>query len=364
MDLSNGVLVTGANGFFGCHLLQELQQRGVARLRCLIRAEHREGARHRLEMAVNDFRLDLRLDAIDVVAADLSKPGLGLSEEERRDLLVGVGSIVHAGACVNFTASGDQMWRTNVEATQTLLQMAEATGVSRFIYISSLAVVNGLAWSPHEIVREGPLQLTGASGLSPYARSKRGAEQCCFSAASKGLEVSVLRLPYLLASASTLAINRHGYLDVVLASVLQLGSSFDDVFSLHPLPVDHCADWVARVALATSVPPVIHVLHETPMFWRDWLEAARAMGVAIELEPMETWYSRLRQAAVRTRRRGLLEAIAFLKLDPTHRRWMEMNAHRLQFENRNLRDFVPESAAPLQLSMAYKQGVLEQLMAD
>jgi hypothetical protein len=78
---------------------------------------------------------------------------------------------------------------------------------------------------------------------------------------------------------------------------------------------------------------------------------------------MEPWYAGLRQAAARTRQRSLLEAIAFLKLDATHRRWMGMNAHCLQFENRNLRAFVPESAAPLQLSMAYKQGVMQRLMA-
>ena len=364
MRSSCGMLITGANGFFGCHLLKELQQRGVPRLRCLIRAEHRDQARRRLEQALKDFLLELNLDGIEVIAADLAKPGLGLSERERCELMVGVDSVVHAGACVNFTASAEQMMRTNVDATQTLLQLAEVGGVSRFIYISSLAVVNGLEWSPQDSVSETPLSLSGGKGLSHYARSKMGAEQCCFASAIKGVDVTVLRLPYLLASASTLALNRHGYLDVVLAAVLKLGSSFEDVFSLYPLPVDRCADWVARVVLATDVPPVMHVLHDTPMPWSDWLEAARAMGMTIALEPMEPWYSRLRQAAGRSHDRGLLEAIAFLKLDATHKRWIQMNAHRLQFENQNLRSCIPEAAAPLQLPMAYKQGVLQQLMTE
>ncbi len=88
----------------------------------------------------------------------------------------------------------------------------------------------------------------------------------------------MLRLPYLLASVSSFALNPHVYLDVVLRAALRIGSSFDDVFSLHALPVDLCARWVARMVLAPEVPLVVHVFSYPPVEWRDWIDAASALG--------------------------------------------------------------------------------------
>jgi len=285
MHASFGMLLSGANGFLGCHLLWELQQKGVPRIKCLIRADGHLQARVRLEHALQAYQLELCFDTLEVIAVDLSKPDLGLSEQERGDLMVGVDCIVHAAACVNFTASVEQMIRTNVDATQALLRLAQAANVSRFVYISSLAVVNGLEWPARMPVPEAPLPLSQGKALSYYASTKMAAEQFCLAAASSALEMTVLRLPYLLAAASSLAINRHGYFDLILAAVLQLGGSFEETFDLHALPVDCCAAWVVRVALATAVPPVMHVLHNTPMPWSEWLNSARAMGLAITMEP-------------------------------------------------------------------------------
>ena len=358
---NTAVLITGANGFFGTHLLWELHQRGVQRLRCLVRGDTEEQARQRLQEALQRHRLALPFESLEVVAADLSKANFGLPPERLAGLSAGIDTVVHAGACVNFTASADQMQRTNVDATNTLLQLAKATGVRRFIQISSLAVVNGIDWPAGLVVAEEPIPLDRHSKVGNYGRTKLAAERSCLDAAGPELEVSVLRLPYLLASESQGGINPHGYLDVVLRAVLLLGSSFDDAFSLHPLPVDRCAAWVAEVMATPAAPSIAHVLHPDSMPWGAWLEASDAMGYPIALEPMEAWYSRLRQAASDRRDPRLLEAIAFLKLEPTHKRWMHMNAHCLQFDNHNLCAVVAEASRPQQLAMKYKQAILKAL---
>ncbi|MCP9808961.1 SDR family oxidoreductase [Cyanobium sp. HWJ4-Hawea] len=358
---TTGMLITGANGFFGCHLIKELQSRGIEKLTCIVRAEDRHRAHQRLQAASQAHQLDLAIDTIEVIAADLSETDFGLGEREFRQLMAGIDSVVHTGACVNFTATADQMLRTNVEATTTLLDLARSANVRRFVHISSLAVVNGLSWPTAKPVPEVPIEDEPNQAISHYGRSKLGAERCCFEAAAKGLDVTVLRLPYLLASTSRLAINYHGYLDVVLRAVLHLEASFDDEFSLHHLPVDRCADWVATVTLAPSVPPVMHVVQPLSLPWRAWLDAAKAMGQPMALAPMEDWYKRLRQAAMVSHSSGLLEAIAFLRLEPTHKRWMHMNAHDLQFENQQLSTLVPEAENHLTLPETYLQGVIRQL---
>lgn len=357
----SGVLVTGANGFFGLHLLQQLQQLGVAPLKALVRAETVYGAWQRLKLAEQQHQLALEREGLEVVPCDLFLPDCGLSEQSRDHLLEGTDTLVHAGACVNFTASPEQLLRTNAGGTTQLLAMASTAGIQRFLQVSSLAVCNGLNLSDLQPVPEAPLNDQPKAGLSGYGQSKLAAEQSCYRFAAEGLGASVLRLPYLLASESSFALNPHGYLDVVLRAALRIGASFDDAFSLHALPVDLCARWVARIVTAPEVPLVVHVVSDRPVQWRDWIDAASALGEPMRLEPMEQWYGRLRKTAAASRSPDLLAAIAFLSLETSHKRWMHVNAHRLPFANHNLCSLVPEAAKSLEFSMDYRQTVLRQL---
>ncbi len=358
---NSGVLVTGANGFFGLHLLQVLQQLGVAPLKALVRAETVDGAWQRLKYAEQQYQLALEREGLEVVPCDLSLQDCGLSEQSREHLLRGIDTLVHAGACVNFTASQEQLLRTNAGGTSQLLEMAKTARIRRFLQVSSLAVCNGLNLSEQHPVPETPLNDQPKAGLSSYGQSKLAAEQSCYRFGAEGLGVSVLRLPYLLASASSFALNPHGYLDLVLRAALRIGASFDDAFSLHALPVDLCASWVARMVMAPEVPLIMHLVSDPPVQWRDWIDAASALGEPLCLEPMEQWYGRLRKAAAASRSPDLLSAIAFLSLETSHKRWMHGNAHRLSFANDNLCSLVPEAARPLKLSMDYRQTVLHQL---
>ena len=359
--VASGVLVTGANGFLGLHLLQELQQLGVAPLKALVRAETVAGAWDRLKLAEQQYQLALEREGLEVVPCDLSLPDCGLGEQSRDHLLEGIDTLVHAGACVNFTASPEQLLRTNAGGTTRLLELASTAGIQRFLQVSSLAVSNGLNLSDQQPVQEAPLNDQPKAGLSSYGQSKLAAEQICYRFAADGLGVSVLRLPYLLASESSFALNPHGYLDVVLRAALRIGASFDDAFSLHALPVDLCARWIARIVLAPETPLVVQVVTDPPVQWRDLIDAASALGEPLRLEPMERWYGLLREAAAASLSPDLLAAVAFLSLETSHKRWMHVNAHRLSFANKNLCSLVPEAARSLEFSMDYRQAVLHQL---
>ena len=199
----SGVLVTGANGFFGLHLLQQLQQLGVAPLKALVRAETVYGAWQRLKLAEQQHQLALEREDLEVVPCDLSLPDCGLSEQSRDHLLEGIDTLVHAGACVNFTTSPEQLLRTNAGGTTQLLAMASTAGIRRFLQVSSLAVCNGFNLSDQHPVPEAPLNEQPKAGLSSYGQSKLAAEQSCYRFAAEGLGVSMLRLPYLLASGSS-----------------------------------------------------------------------------------------------------------------------------------------------------------------
>jgi thioester reductase-like protein len=360
---AGGILVTGANGFLGCHLLAQFQQRGTAPLRALVHAPDPVIARRKLGESRDRHGLGLNLKAIEVVPWDLSQPELGLSPNIRENLFSGITTVVHGAAMVNFLSCGSAVHRVNVEGTQKLLELAAQAGIRRWLQLSTLAVCNGYNWPESHPLPERPLTGEPTGPVGAYARSKLGAEKIFWQLPSSGLEVSVLRLPYLLASRENCSANPNGYIDLMLRAVMLMGNSFQDEFAWHGLPVDQCAAWVSRIAgLDAPLPAVQHVISREKQSWLTWVAAAAsAMGKDVPLKPMQRWFDELKSEASSTGCPGLLAAYAFLSLEPTHQQWMHVNAHRLFFANGNLASMVPEASRGLDLSMPYRIAVLNKL---
>lgn len=108
--MSRPLFLTGARGFVGRHLLARLRGRG-APVTCLVRGEPGPGC----------------------VVGDLRQP------ESWRHALEGIHTVLHVAA-VTGTASEREHEAVNAEATSVLARNAAAAGVSRFVFVSTIAV--------------------------------------------------------------------------------------------------------------------------------------------------------------------------------------------------------------------------------
>lgn len=163
------VLVTGATGLVGSHLVKALRERGDA-----VRALVRDPERAR-ELLPPD-------EGVELVRGDLLDP------DSLRRAAQGVEVVYHCAARVALPYQGDrlQIFRANVEGTRNVLQASEEAGVRRFVFVSSVAVYG----DPREpLVREDhPKNPKG-----PYAESKVLAEELVEMAGDRGLETVILR---------------------------------------------------------------------------------------------------------------------------------------------------------------------------
>jgi thioester reductase-like protein len=119
--------VTGATGFIGRHLVEELLKREGT-----IYALVREGSRGRLE------ELGEKLGAGDrlvPVVGDLSKEGMGVEDFDEK-----VDHFFHLAAIYDMAADEDEMMAANVEGTQHVVEFVNAHDVGRFHHTSSIAV--------------------------------------------------------------------------------------------------------------------------------------------------------------------------------------------------------------------------------
>jgi len=146
------VLITGASGFLGGHLVERFVNQGY-RVRALVRrtsrTDHLEGLG--VELCVGSM-----FDA-DSLARAVS----------------GVDLVIHAAATM--AGTWDDYRAGTIEGTEKLLQLAERAGVKRLVYISSISVYAFSDQAPGRTVTEDSPYETEL--LTNYSRSKIEAEK-------------------------------------------------------------------------------------------------------------------------------------------------------------------------------------------
>jgi dihydroflavonol-4-reductase len=160
------VLVTGATGFIGAHLVRALLERGDD-VRVTVRASSPREA-----LAGRD---------VETRTADI------LDAAAMRRALSGVERAFHVAGTTNLRKAAADTLRVNAEGTRTVLDACLAAGVERVVHVSSVAAIGparpgGALDERH--VHGGPLGI-------PYADAKHAAEVTALRVAARGLDVVI-----------------------------------------------------------------------------------------------------------------------------------------------------------------------------
>ena len=162
------ILITGATGFLGHHLVPRLVALGYT-VRALVRPNSNTQFLRNLgvELAYAD-------DITDVAAVTQA--------------CAGCDQIIHAAGLFRFWGDAAEFWQTNVEGTTAVLQAACTHPIKRLIYISTIAVVG-------KPPTNRPIdETTPCNPQEPYQQSKLEAEKRVLAAfAQDGLPAIVLR---------------------------------------------------------------------------------------------------------------------------------------------------------------------------
>jgi NAD(P)-dependent dehydrogenase (short-subunit alcohol dehydrogenase family) len=124
--------VTGATGFIGRHLVEELLKRDGT-----IYVLVREGSRGKVDALAQ--RLGAADGRIVPIAGDLSQPALGVEDGELAPDLH-IDHFFHLAAVYDIEADEQTAQRANVEGTRHAIELANSRDVGRFHHVSSIAV--------------------------------------------------------------------------------------------------------------------------------------------------------------------------------------------------------------------------------
>jgi len=160
------VFITGATGFVGSHVAQQLSD-GGADLRLLVRQSSRRD---------NIAQLNA-----DVVLGDLR------DSASLRKGMEGCELAFHVAADYRlWTKNPEEMYDANVNGTQSLLKAAQEAGVRRVVYCSSVAT---MGFGNGDLVTDEDTAVSVADMIGHYKRSKFLAEQVVLDAAKNGVDV-------------------------------------------------------------------------------------------------------------------------------------------------------------------------------
>lgn len=174
------ILVTGATGMVGAHILLEIAGKGVA-VRALYRTETKIDQTRKL---FDLYNKSTEFDKISWVKGDITDlPTLEVA-------ISGCELVYHCAALVDFDPKAEEaLQKNNIEGTANVANLCLALGVKILCFISSIATLGEM--KKNSFINE-TAEWNPELSASDYAISKNGAEMEVWRANQEGLNVVVV----------------------------------------------------------------------------------------------------------------------------------------------------------------------------
>jgi amino acid adenylation domain-containing protein/thioester reductase-like protein len=302
-SLPSCVLLTGATGFLGSHLLCELLQTPSLRtIYCVVRATDDDLALLRINQTFIRFKLPTcDMTRLVVYAGDITEPHLGLYCDCYQQLAKQVDTIIHAAADISYIRPYSEALKPNIKGTRSLLDFAALHRIKAFHYVSSLAVYGATATllgldivdEEHDIRESLPI-LFFENG---YTKAKWVAESMVKNAQTQGLPVSIYRPGFIQGHSHNGVSNTEDLFCRLLIGNIQLGlyPDFPHKYWL-PVPIDYVSKAMAHIVLTQPVGKTYNLMpgrHQEPS--NNEIFALIARFCPMQRVPCREWIKALSQ---------------------------------------------------------------------
>lgn len=305
------ILLCGATGYLGIHMLADFLEHDSGTAFCIVRgessAESEQRLRDILAFYFGDRYANLIGSRIRVVCADLQKVNFGLPKAEYEQLYMQVDTVLNAAASVKHYGSYQYFYEKNVETVKRLINFCRQSN-AKLIHTSTLSVSgNGFADNfdgnmKQKSFSEGQLYI-GQPLDNVYIRSKFEAERLVLEAMTQGLRAQIMRMGNLTNRASDGAFQKNLESNAFLKRIkafIELGKFPDYLtdYCLEFTPVDEAAAAVMAIArYADTEQKIFHINNPKVIFMDDFADCLSSLGYFVRFVGGKEFAMALRETA-------------------------------------------------------------------
>ncbi|MBB1075122.1 thioester reductase domain-containing protein [Rhodoferax sp. 4810] len=295
------VLLTGATGFVGVHLLNALLHDTDAVVYCLIRAPDTAAAQARLiaQMQANRLWRDDLITRIVPIAGDLEQPQLGLTPAQFTALAEQINVIYHNGAATHILPPYHHLRPANVLGTAEILRLAGYLTIKPVQFISTLSLFTPKPL-PYQRApfneHETPPCPLNASG---YVQTKWVAERMVERAFQRGLPGSIIRIGRIFGNSQTqVMMNDNDQLYLLLKACVMVGQFPLSLQPMQMIPADFTSRAVVLFAhQASAAQRIFHLIHPQPIAWEELWSSVQGFGYSLTGVSAAAWVNQVQRHA-------------------------------------------------------------------
>ena len=296
------IMITGATGFLGIHVLKAYLDNYDGKVYCLVRKGKYESMEkrmmHMLMYYFDNPCQELFGERIICMDGDITS-----KEQVEKFADYKFNTIINCAACVKHFAAGDVLEKINVHGVENLIEFCKNSG-RRLIQISTVSVAGeGSDGVPpmSRVFNENDLYI-GQNITNEYIRTKFLAERAVLEAVSSGLDGKVIRVGNLMSRNS----DGEFQINFITNGFLRSLRGYEAVGkfpigAMHEVtefsPIDSTALAVLRLVQTDRRFTVFHACNSHHIYMADLIYAMRSHGFDIDIVSDEEFEAAVKEFA-------------------------------------------------------------------
>ena len=273
------ILLTGASGFLGVHVLNNLLNDTSLKIVCLC---------HKHQNLEEIYKLNYRLKnydpkRIEIIIGDIGKKNLGLTKKDSYKL-DNISEIIHCAAIVKYFGDEEIFFNVNVLSVRNLSEFA----VKKGIVLNHISTLSVLGKNNYTCLSEKHFWHKQFEILkNQYTKSKMNAELEIYNKAKVGLKFRIIRVGRLTWRYTDKVFqsnpeNNEFYSSLMLFKEMKkVPNNLKDI-EIEISPIDFCAKAVMKIVSQSSINGIFHVMNDNSIKLSFIIDSMNSLGAKID----------------------------------------------------------------------------------
>lgn len=295
--IDGDILLLGATGFLGSHILEKLLNYTNQNIYCLVRSNTKEKARARLREILIDYfdedfyeKYEKRIIAIN---GDFTIDKFGMNTSDFKKIKQNVTMIINSAACVKHFGSSEYFYNINYNSVKKALEFCQKEN-KHFVQISTMSVFESSTNA--EDINESTLYC-GQQLENIYIKTKFEAEQLVAESINEGNTATIFRLGNIMwrKRDGKFQINEESNAFITkLKTIIQYKVVLDNImeYKTDISPVDLCATAIVKILLDNKL-NIYHIENNNKISISELVKILNDIGYSIKVVNKETYKKKI-----------------------------------------------------------------------